>query len=173
MYNQTAFELTLDTHSFVSYDLYRIVGTLFKYPNLNDAESFEEHRVVEEKLYASAFAFICSNYFSLFFEGLMKLEDFDHFVGGMEFENIATEVYGLSKSLNIEIANKSFNELISELIKLYKGKILTDIRTLLPEIKMQIGLFRSLFSMDADQVIDLEVNDFAFKKFIQNNNSLY
>ena len=91
----------------------------------------------------------------------------------MEFENIATEVYQLSNSLNIDIANKSLNEVVSELIKLYKGKILTDIRTLFPEMKMQIGLFRSLFSMDADQVMDLEVNDFAFNKFIQNNSSLY
>lgn len=173
MNNEEPFNTLLDMYATECCDLYKIVGTMFKYPGFENPDYIEERDVVEGKLYSLAFACISSNYLQWIIESFYRHEDFDSVVSDMNFISKATEIHEIATTLNIDTLNTSFKDLVTKLIITYKRKIFSDIETFFPDISMQKNLFASIFEKEnyySRSIYSGADFNFEFGVFMQNKN---
>ncbi|MDJ1493677.1 hypothetical protein QNI19_12110 [Cytophagaceae bacterium DM2B3-1] len=148
MYNSRPFDILLDMYSTEAYQLYCVVQSLFDYPAIVEEDSEEEN--CDGKLYASAFAKICSNYFTEYLE-MYPHDDFRLFVEQMNFEVHKIEINKLIQKWppkGEEAPLKlSFDTKVSELIHVYRKQLVNDIQTHFPTKDLQLRLFASIFTL--------------------------
>jgi hypothetical protein len=143
MKNNKPFEIILDSYASEAFQLFCIVRSLFDYPAIDDGSGDEDY---EGKLYAAAFAYICSDYLAKY-AGVYPLEDFGYFVDKMDFEADLVFLREYPEVQNIDGNTKNLNELVEILIESFRSKISKDIKTLFNSEKLQLSLFGAMFNM--------------------------
>ena len=143
MKNNKPFDIILDSYSSEAFQLFCIVRSLFDYPAIDDGSDGDDYG---GKLYAAAFAYICSDYLAQY-AGVYPLEDFGYFVDRMDFEADLEFLKEYPELQNIKGNTTNLNEMVETLIESYRRKISIDIKTLFNSEKLQLRLFGAMFNM--------------------------
>lgn len=142
MSNNEPFSIILDSYEKECFNLYTIIRSLFNYPEIGEDEE------LEGKLYASAFAYLCSNYLKSAID-IYEYDDLDLFIEEMDFLPHQAELLSLKeKSNTLDWEPEDFSETVWALIKDYQLKIVKDIHFLFNSQKLKLRLFASIFKMD-------------------------
>lgn len=162
MRNNKPFDIILDSYNKESFSLYVVVSSLFDYPSIGENED------LEGKLYASAFAYLCSNYLNTLID-FYEHDDFELFIEEMGLiEHIEELIKIHEKSDTIEWEPEDHSELIWAVIQDYQVKIAKDVNTVFHTQKLKICLFSSIFNMDQNEfhpLLSLDAIDFFDSKF--------
>ncbi|MBC7412204.1 MAG: hypothetical protein H7331_07095 [Bacteroidia bacterium] len=142
--NNKPFAILIDPYDSECFYLYSVLRALFDYPGI-DFDTDEHLGSVSGKLYASAFANICSNYLVDYIQ-MYRYDDFELFVIEMQFENDAQILKELAE-MNGLIYNAPIIELVKNLITVFKNRIIVDINKLFPTNELKLQLFNSIFEM--------------------------
>lgn len=145
MKNNTPFKILLDNHDYECFMLYCVVRSLFVYPAI-DLGSDEGCYDVNGKLYASAFAGICSHYL-VDYTQMYPHDDFEGFVQEMEFSNDKEKLISIAEKHGLD-TNLSLDKLVWALLQKYRSLIITDINKLFNTHDLKLRLFGSIFEMD-------------------------
>lgn len=163
MKNDKPFSILLDMYNKECFYLYAMIGSLFNYPKIEE----EEVEDLEGKLYASAFAYLCSRYLNASVN-MYEHADLDLFIEEMDFLPDASELAQLQKkSHSINSESEDFTEMVWELINHYRLKIISDIHFLFASEKLKMRLFSSIFDMDDSDFIP-ELNQAVIEFFEYN-----
>lgn len=144
MTNDKPFKILLDHHEDECFMLYSVVRTLFDYPSI-DFDSDENYCNLNGKLYASAFAEICSAYL-VDYTQMYPHEDFESFIHDMQFKNDYDELLRIAKKHNVE-TDCSLEKIIGGLLQKHRAIIITDINKLFTTDDLKLRLFASIFEM--------------------------
>lgn len=157
MKNNKPFSIILDSYDNECFNLYAVVSSLFNYPEIGEDEE------LDGKLYASAFAYLCSDYLKSVID-FYEYEDFDLFVEEMDFLPYQAELLSLKeKSNTLDWEPEDFSEMVWALIKDYQLKIVKDIHFLFNSQKLKLRLFASIFKMeDSGYVPELRESTLEF-----------
>lgn len=157
MKNSRPFEILLDIYAKENAVLYDVVRHLLNYP------SIQPDNDLEGKLYASAFAFICSNYLEVT-QNMYPQQDFSLFIEEMKFQREDFEFF--KKGLTSETLNyipESFEELVFAILQDYQKNIKADLRNLFQTDTFLMRLFSSIFSFNnADFIPDMTMDSIDF-----------
>lgn len=157
MKNSKPFEILLDIYYKECTALYDVVRHLLNYP------SIQPENDLEGKLYASAFALICSNYLEVT-QNMYPHQDFPLFIEQMNFKKADFEFF--KKGLTSETLNyipESFEELVFALLQDYQKTIKADLRNLFQTDTNLMRLFSSIFSFDnADYMPEMTMDSIDF-----------
>ena len=153
------FEIVLDSYCEECKNLYAVVQSICDLPKMQYEEDDLDFGT-ENKLYATAFAYICHDYL-VRLKAVYAHEDFEAVSDRMNFEENVEVILEIAKSLNIGFdetkiqqqknainLNEEYYELVYNLIKTYRRKIATKIKALFTKDELQLCFFSSIFSMD-------------------------
>ena len=147
MKNNHPFEILLDSYSTESFSLFCLIANLLNYPKINN--NIENHPDFEGKIYASTFAYLCSEYL----EEAIRMyphEDFELFCEEMNFEEDIDSVEFYSKKNNIEFDIDDLNTAVFDLIKATKKKIENDLENILIPKYSKEDIFSSIENMEVE-----------------------
>lgn len=155
--NDKPFRILLDSYDKECYTLYVFIRSLFDYPEIGEDED------LEGKLYASAFAYLCSDYLKATVD-MVEYDDFELFIEEMNFIAYQDEV----KS-HPALANKEddFLEMVWGLIGHFRSKIRQDINGVFGTPILKMRLFSTVFQLEdssfmpemTTEVMDFFVNE--------------
>lgn len=161
MKNNKPFSILLDVYHKECFNLYAMIGSLFNYPKIEAEEN------LEGKLYASAFAYLCSSYLNASVD-MYEHDDLDVFIEEMNFLPDALELAQLQiESHTINWEPEDVSETVWALIKDYQLKIVKDIHFLFASQKLKMRLFSSIFKMDDSDFVP-ELNEDVIEFFESN-----
>jgi hypothetical protein len=157
MNNSKPFSVLLDIYDDECAILYDVAKSLLKYPSIQpDAD-------LEGKLYASAFALICSEFLEVS-QDMHPHQDFPLFVEEMKFQKEDFEFFkkGLYPE-TLDYVTESFDELVFAIIQDYKKRIKSDLRNLFKSDEKLLKLFSSMFSFnDSDYMPEMTIDCIDF-----------
>ena len=161
MTNNKPFQILLDCNDSECFHLFCVIKSLCNYPSIDDGSGFDDF---DGKLYASAFSFICSDYLVKTAE-MYPHEDFEQFVEEMEFHEEIEDPVELARSHGVEY-NGDFEDVIFELIKKTRTKIVRDIKLLFPTEQLQLSLFASICRMGETKGYEPSNDDYLTTSFL-------
>lgn len=125
----------VDSYAKESYQRYQVVQTLCQYPTIEDEDT-------EGKLYATAFAYICSNYLKVMV-GLNEFDDWPELVNELSFdEEEFLAIYGA-----LEEGEDGFQERVWNVRRKMEQQIIASIQSLFKDPNTIERLFASIFTM--------------------------
>lgn len=157
MKNSKPFSLLLDIYYKECAILYDVVKSLLKYP------SIQPNADLEGKLYASAFASICSQFLEVT-QDMYPQEDFSLFVKAMEFKKEDFEFFkkGLSTE-TLDYVPESFDELVFAILQDYQKTIKKDLRKVYQTDEKLAAFFCAIFTFDdADYMQEMTMDSIDF-----------
>ena len=157
MNNSKPFSVLLDVYDNECAILYDVAKSLLKYP------SIQPNADLEGKLYASAFAFICSEFLEVS-QDMQPHEDFPLFVEAMDFKKEDFEFFKKEfSSETVDCVPESFDELVFAIIQDYKKRIKFDLRNLFKSDEKLLKLFSSIFSFNgSDYMPEMTLDSIHF-----------
>jgi hypothetical protein len=161
------FENVLGSNQDDCLKLYAVVQSLLDYPKLH-IDEYDDG--TENKLYATAFAYICHD-FLVHLDVIFPHEDFGSVADHMNFQENEKTLLEIADRLNITYNLKKineqkkadysiefdtddyneYNELVYEIISKYREKISYDIKLIFVTEDLQLSLFGSIFNMNLDE----------------------
>lgn len=157
MNNSKPFEIVLDIYDKECALLFDVVRHLLKYPSIQADDD------LEGKLFASAFALICSNYLEIN-NGMYPHQDFQLFMEEMDFLKEDFEFF--KKGISSETLNfipENFDELVFAILRDYQKTIKKDLRNLFQTDEKLLALFSSIYSFNnSDFIPELTMDSIEF-----------
>lgn len=142
MNNSKPFQILLDSYANECSNLFEVVKSIFQYPHI------QTHDDLESKLYASAFASICSDFLQIAI-GMYAHEDFEAFLQEMDLLDYDFKaIQDKHPGFILEFEDQDYNEKVWNCIQYYKTIIKADLTNLFVTDAKIASFFSSIFSFN-------------------------
>ncbi len=158
------FDFLLDSYNVECKNLFAVVRSVCDFPKMQiDENEYSNDFGTNNKLYATAFAYICHDYLVMLDE-MYPHEGFGSISDSMNFEENEEFIFEIAKSLTIDFDNQliqkqkqtnsiddginEYNELVYQIIQQYRARIASALKLVFKSEALLLAFFSSIFSMD-------------------------